>query len=334
MKIHYISCHSILEYDEVQMFLDLGHEVFSNGAYTDPNGHITLPRPGLKGGTFYPEWAEAARNHPKTALPPELIEPFDVLIFMHNPDAVINNWPNIKHKRVIFRSIGQNTPSTERKLKKCREEGLQIVRYSPKEKNLAGYIGDDATIRFYKDPNIYHGWSCEGKDVINFTQSLKGRHDFVHAHEILPVIKHFAGRVYGTGNDDLGELNGGEVSWTKQLEIMQRSRVAVYGGTWPAPYTLSIMEYMLVGIPTVVISKKLAHMVQFESIDFYEVEEIFNENGLDFLVADSVSEMIEIIDELRSNMDLCIELSMKLRSTAIKYFGKAIIYNQWKEFLQ
>jgi hypothetical protein len=31
-------------------------------------------------------------------------------------------------------------------------EGLEIVRYSPMERNIPGYIGEDALIRFYKDP--------------------------------------------------------------------------------------------------------------------------------------------------------------------------------------
>jgi hypothetical protein len=66
MKIHYISDHSVLEYDEVQLLLDLGHEVFANGAYLDPAGHITLPRPGLRGGQIYPQFVELARTHPRT----------------------------------------------------------------------------------------------------------------------------------------------------------------------------------------------------------------------------------------------------------------------------
>ena len=33
MKILYLSCHSILEYDEVKLLTGMGHYVFSPGAY-------------------------------------------------------------------------------------------------------------------------------------------------------------------------------------------------------------------------------------------------------------------------------------------------------------
>ncbi len=37
MKILYISCHEVLEFDELSMFADLGIEVFSVGAYLLPH---------------------------------------------------------------------------------------------------------------------------------------------------------------------------------------------------------------------------------------------------------------------------------------------------------
>jgi hypothetical protein len=175
MKIHYISCHSILEYDEVQLLTDLGHEVFSNGAYVDPRGHITLPRPAIEGAKFYEDYAALSISHPKTKLPSELIEPFDVIIIMHSPDVVVENWRSIKHKKVVWRTIGQSTESVEASLAQMREEGLKIIRYSPKERNLSNYIGEDALIRFCKDEDEYSGWNGVGQNVVCFAQSLKGR---------------------------------------------------------------------------------------------------------------------------------------------------------------
>ena len=169
MKIQYISCHSILEYDEVQLLTELGHDVFSNGAYIDPAGHITHPRPGIKGAKYYPEYAELARMNPTTNLPKELIDPFDVIIVMHQPDVLVQNWDKIKHKKVIWRSIGQSVPAVERKLAPLREEGLVVVRYSPKEENIDSYTGSDAMIRFYKDPEVYKGWDGKDTGVVNFS---------------------------------------------------------------------------------------------------------------------------------------------------------------------
>lgn len=331
MKIHYISDHSVLEYDEVQLLLDLGHEVFANGAYLDPAGHITLPRPGLRGAKSYPHYVELARTTPRTDMPAELIDPFDVIIVMHSPNVIIQNWSRLKEKRVIWRSIGQSVPGIEQRLAKCRDEGLQIVRYSPKEENIPGFIGSDAVIRFYKDEDEYKGWTGELPAVVSFAQSLKGRREFCHYEEIFGVIEAFNGKVYGPGNEDLGAFNGGQVPYEQQIAIMQRSRAMPYGGTWPAPYTLSFIEAMMTGLPVVAISKTLAHYPQYEAIDFYEVDEILAQIG--GLVCDSEGQMIGQIQRLLHDPNFALDISKKQRALAIQMFGKKVISKQWEAFL-
>ena len=102
MRIHYMSVHEVLEYDEVTMLTELGHEVFSNGAYLNPEGHPGLRRPEIQGGKHWPELEKLARIHPRTELPEELIEPFDAIIVMHQPELIIHNWKRMKHKKVIW----------------------------------------------------------------------------------------------------------------------------------------------------------------------------------------------------------------------------------------
>jgi glycosyltransferase involved in cell wall biosynthesis len=332
VKIHYISDHSILEYDEVQLLLDLGHEVFSNGAYLDPAGHITLPRPALKGGQFYQEYADLARTSARTDLPTGLIDPFDVIIVMHSPNVIIQNWEKLKHKTVIWRSIGQSVPHLERALAPMKAEGLIVVRYSPKERHLADYMGEDALIRFYKDENVYGGWTGEKGGVVSFTQSLKGRRDFCHYDEIMPVIEKFDGTVYGPGNEDLGKYNGGQVPFEQQLEIMRSAGVMVYGGTWPAPYTLSFIEALMMGLPIVAISKALAHIRKFEGIDFYEVDELLAEcSGI---VCNTVEQMIVETDRLLHNPVHANVISARQRELAMRHFSKAAISKQWADLLE
>lgn len=331
MKIQYISDHSVLEYDEVQLLLDLGHEVFSNGAYLDPAGHITLPRPGLRGAKTYPQFMDLARSTARTDMPAELIDPFDVIIVMHSPNVILQNWDRLKGKSVIWRSIGQSVPRIEKQLERCRAEGLKIVRYSPKEKLIPGFIGEDAMIRFYKDEDEYKGWTGELPQVVSFAQSLKGRREFCHYDEIFGVIEEFNGKVYGPGNEDLGQYNGGQVPYEQQIRLMQQSRVMPYGGTWPAPYTLSFIEAMMTGLPIVAISKALAHYPQYEAIDFYEVDEILAEIG--GIVCDTKEQMIGETQRLLHDPSHAMNISKKQRALATRMFGKKVISKQWGEFL-
>ncbi len=101
MRIHYISNHSILEYDEVSLLTELGHTVFSNGAYTDPRGAHTLPRPGIPGAQYHQKYEKLAKEYPRTEMPKELIDAFDVTIVMHNPKIISTNWENFRGKKVV-----------------------------------------------------------------------------------------------------------------------------------------------------------------------------------------------------------------------------------------
>lgn len=329
--IHYISCHSVLEYDEVKLLTELGYEVFSNGAYTDPKGAYTLPRPGIPGAKYYPEFADLARTTPKTALPPGLIEPFDTIIIMHSPEVLFQNWERIKHKRVIWRSIGQSTGGLEERLKPLVAQGLEIMRYSPKEQNIANYAGQTHMVRFYKDPNEFKGWTGETGDVVNFTQTLKGRREFCHFDEVFPIIEKTNGKVYGTGNDDLGAFNGGEMPYEMQKDIMRKCGAYIYGGTWPASYTLSLIEAMMTGCPVIAVGKNLAQN-RFEVMNFYEVEEII-EQGISGFHADTMGEMLLLTQAILGNKKLAKEVSTAARDRAIELFGKDTIAKQWQEIL-
>lgn len=334
MKILYLSCHAVLEYDECKLFTEMGHEVYSHGVYRDPRGAYTLPRPGIDGMPIDERWIELTANQAKTELTPEMIDPFDVIIIMsgENEGPLIANWKNIKHKRVIWRSIGQSIQPTENAVKRLRAEGLEVVRYSPKEQNIPGYAGEDAMIRFYKDPDDYFGWNGNDKRPINFTQTLKGRGKMVHYDEIMGSLVGFDGaKIYGTGNNDLGTFNGGEVTYNKMRELLRNSRVFVYGGTWPASYTLSFIEAMMTGIPIVALSTEGAKVAGVDPFDYYEVAEILDQAGV--MTWDNVEKMREMVQGYLDSDVLAGESSIQLRNTAIKLFGKEVIAKQWADYL-
>jgi hypothetical protein len=317
------------------LLTELGHDVFSiGGAYANPAGHPSLPRPSIQGAVFHEDWFEESQRFARTDVPKEFFDKFDLIIVMHTPEVIIQNWPRMKHKPVIWRSIGQSVPSIEGMLKSLRDEGLKIVRYSPKEKQLPEYIGADAMIRFYKDEDEWTGWVGSNPRAINFTQSLKGRRFFCHHDDVLEMISGFPAKIFGSGNEDLGNLNGGELTYENQKGQLKENRLMVYGGTWPACYTLSFMEAWMMGIPVVAVGKRIAENLRcpHEHLNFYEVHEMIS-NGIDGFCSDNVGELRAYIQQLLDNYDLATKIGKAGRAKAIDFFGKSKIKKEWNDFL-
>jgi glycosyltransferase involved in cell wall biosynthesis len=336
MKILYLSAHAILEYDELKMFTELGHECFSHGAYIEPQGHYSLPRPGIPNMPYNEELAKLARMFPKTDLPMQLIDWCDVVVVMHTPEWLTGNFKKFRElkKPVIWRSIGQSTPRVEQIVRFYKNEGLRIIRYSPKEANIQGYAGQHDLIRFYKDPEEFGGYNGSSRDVVNFSQSLKGRRVFCHYEDIVDLITSANGKIYGTGNDDLGELNGGEVPYFMLKRKMQDSRAYVYGGTWPACYTLSFIEAWMTGIPIVALGQdKVENIVGVEGIKYYEVHELID-NEVNGFVSDDINYLKDKLRLLVNDSNLAHEIGQKGREKAIQLFGKDVIYSKWQKFLE
>jgi hypothetical protein len=336
-EIHmcYMSCHEVLEQQELQLFADMGIDVFSLGSYTDPDGNSTLKRPGITGLVKHPKWYKYNREYPKTNLPQEFFDNFNVIMVMHIPEWITENWEKMKEKIVIWRSIGQSTTNVENMIRKMRYEGMKVVRYSPMEDNIPANIGSDALIRFYEDENDLKGWNGNTKRVMNLTQSLKARAFNCHYDEVMQILSGFPALVYGTGNDDLGSLNGGSLSYDLIKGALRDNRVFLYSGTWPAPYTLGFIEALMTGIPIVSIGKNLAEKIptvpQSEQFDFFEIPRII-ENGVNGFVSDDINELRADIGKLLEDQELARKIGAAGRETAIKLFSKDIARTNWANF--
>ena len=209
MKILYLSCHSILEFDEISLLTELGHEVFSLGAYSNPST-VGL-RPAIPNMKFNPELYNISIQCSKENIHPDLVNWADVVILMHNAKMpgqeseqpwLAGNWSTLKNKRTIWRSIGQSLPRVEQELDFYKNQGLQIIRYSSKERTIPSYCGEDTIIRFYKDPEEYKDWNGKKLRIINFTQSLQTRGDHCGYRVFMSATDGFKRKVYGPGNDD------------------------------------------------------------------------------------------------------------------------------------
>lgn len=339
-KILYLSCHSILEHDEVKLFHEMGYEIFSPGAYVEPAnpGDSTL-RPGIPGLVYDPDIVEQWHNicvaHPgqdgKDHLTKEFVDNFDCIIVMHLPRWIVGNWEAMKHKRVIWRTIGQSVASTEAQLRPFRQEGLEIVRYSPREQYIPGQIGADALIRFYKDPNDYGPWTGESKRVITFAQSMKARGGACNFDLFEHVTRPFARHLFGPGNEGL-DWSSGKVPFEQLQTELCVNRVYFYTGTHPASYTLNFIEAWMSGIPIVAIGPQFGNGDWCRNHDLYEIQDLIQNYSNGFISNDPV-ELQHYIELLLTNDEIATAISQSGRAEAIRHFGKDMIKASWKNYL-
>ena len=332
MKLLYLSCHSILEYDECRLFEELGIDYFSLGSYVVPTAPVDGIRPALNS---HPENWLIGSPPPRDNIPQEFIDQFDVIVVMHVPEWIEQNWEKFKHKRVIWRTIGQSSPRIEERMAKYKAEGLEIVRYSPREANLEPTAGCDKIIRFYKDEAEFGDWNGAGNEVITFAQDMKHRGEFCNYDAFVEIAKGFNGHVYGPKNENSGELNGGFLTYPDMRQKMRDGRVYIYTGTQPASYVLNLMEAMMTGIPVVAIGPIHANSLNNRNGingDLYEVQDII-QNGVNGFISDDIEELRVRVQQLLNSQDLARRIGEMGRQKAIELFGKNVIKLKWKEFL-
>lgn len=329
MKLLYLSCHAVLEYDELKLFESLNIDYFSLGSYINPQDPADPIRPPLT-HVVDPDIHRMApdRDH----IPKEFFDRFDIIVIMHIPQWITNNWENMKHKRVIWRTIGQSTPAIEESMQKYVAEGLEIVRYSPTEARIQNYAGHKEIIRFYKDPKEFGPWNGHTQEVITFAQNMKARGEFCNYDIFEHTVRGLNAHVYGPKNQESGELNGGFLSYLDMKNKYKNSRVYFYTGTQPAAYTLNFMEAWISGIPVVAIGPSLANSLHISGKS-YEAHELLGTSGEYGFWSDTVIELRNAIEMFYFNPSAGEKITEKARNKAIEIFGVDNIRKQWKTLL-
>jgi len=328
MRILYLSCHAINEYEDVLLFTELGHEVLSQGAYSDPDNPGEKARPSLPEAYHNEKLKPFLKLAWGDPIPQPLIDWADLIYILGIEAWLPPNWNRIKHKHVVFRSIGQAVEGTERVLARYRPEGLKIVRYSEFERSIPGYTGADATIRFYKDPNEYKGWTGEKKQVITVAQAMKTREDALKFSVFEACTRGFPRALYGFSNQNVSELPwGGALTYAELKEALRQNRVFFYTCTFPAPYTMGFMEAWMTGTPVVSIGPKLAGW------PWFEVPHLIV-NGVNGFTSDSYDELRNYVSMLLEDYELAKKVSCQGREKAIQLFGKEPIKTAWKAFFE
>lgn len=335
MKVLLLTSHSIAEYDDLRMLTDLGYDVFSIGAYSVPGAPNDDKRPPLPFPTnealvalcdaqrvkhagedtgFVIDWA-------KGDLHPDLVDWADVIICHHFPQAWIHaQWERLRGKRVIWRTCGQSSADLEMYTKPYRRDGLEIVRYSPKERNLGNYAGEDAIIRFGKYVEDYPSWQGTGDHVINITQNLYQRHPATN-WEFWEVATGDLPRLpIGSGSEVIGGT--GNVTYEMMVELLVHERAYLYTGTQPASYTLGLIEAMLVGIPLVTIGP-----------GWMQHPELFEGHELAGFAFENPEDAASLLRVWLNDSDAAKAISVYQQSIAIRAFGMDVVGPQWKAYL-
>lgn len=326
----YLSCHSVAEYDEVKLFNEIDIDVFSHGAYLDPTKPEDDARPSL---SIKPnkKLINLARKNPKENMSKEFLDNFNVIFSHWKPEWLYNNWNKIKDKICILRTNGQSSFSNEVMISEMRKEGLKIVRYSPFEKTIPYYAGEDVIIRFYKDPDEFNNWNGEVSQVITVGQNLEERKAFCNFDAFLAATEGFPRKVYGNDNENLGDLAESNISYDRLKQVLRDSRVFFYTGTYPASYTLGFIEAMMTGIPIVAIGYKLGNAPFLSEQCTYEIPFIIR-NGDNGFWNDNIDDLRDWIKTLLNSKEIAEKIGQAGRQTAINLFGKDKIKKQWEDF--
>jgi hypothetical protein len=328
-----LNAHAILEYDEVRMFHGLGHQVFSPGAYMTPSAPAEDLRPALPDAPTHPELIQAVaaaggQIPAKMRLPDALISWADVIICSALEHTfVAPQWDRIRHKRVIWRTIGQSVAHNEMMMSGLYRDGLQIVRYSPRERLTPHFAGEDALIRFGKDPAEYGPWSGDQTHVLTVTQAMKRRGQDGWTNYFLwdQATRDLPRRLIGSESEEVQPGGVGKVPYDQLRREYAAARVYLHTGTQPASYTLTLIEAMMTGCPVVAIGQNAGNSIF--GLDLYEGHE---------LAAYASDEPSQLQDALRSclaDRQQAQSWGQLMRARAVELFDVNLIARQWADFL-
>ncbi len=333
LSILYYSCHEILEYDELRMFTDLGHRVFSIGHFGDPLAAENL-RPALKQFFYEDDWQRFSAAGRLTA---DFLERFDLAVVMHTSAWVHELLALKPDLPVLYRSIGQSTVATESSLAQVAGR-MKIVRYSNHERSLPGFQDADAVIYFGKYLMDYYLPWVGGGGVLTFHHHYRHRNSVSvpNVDDYAKIAAEFPCNLFGLGNGDL-PFSRGEATSKEQLQLYRHASIYLYVYSVPPSYTLSFMEAMATGVPILAptadfilatVSPEMQEQTSF-CAERYEIEKLLGHDPA--LLYSSIDDAREKLRWLLANPDYCREVSAKLRSSFIEFFNAEKICSQWNE---
>ena len=339
-RLLYISCHPTMEYDEISTYLSLGFDVFSIGHYLNPECPVKAPRGKIDGfekndkliSMFNKLCPTYTPTEYEFELSKEFVDNFDVVVVTYSAEVLDINWPVLKNKIVIRRTIAQSNGPYEQKTKIYKDQGLKVVRYSKNEETLPGFVGSDAIIRTSTNPELYKNWRGDVSEVITVQKAMK-KHSVATQFEAYNYITFpFKRKLIGFDNED--------VPWaltdipTKELkEFMKSAAVYFCPCTRPTSFTYSFQEALMTGIPVVTVGPSIGNHDYYTEGKMYEQHELI-ENGVSGFWSDDLNELRHYISELMNCRKLSDKVSKAGRERALELFHPDIIKSDWGDFFK
>ncbi len=339
LNILYLACHETLEYDDVRMFTGMGHRVFSVGGLSNPDAALPSTRPVMP--RFYSRsWWAAFAADPKNDLLAKRIsrdfaKQFDLVIVNHDPLLLDINLESFSGMPIIFRTIGQSNDHIEAVLGR-HIEAVHVVRYSQKEVGLINFCKTDRVIYFAKFLSDFPRWE-PGNRAITFHNSFPTR-----ASVSVPSLAQYNALARVGPFDLYGFLNQTVEAWRGlapaelQLELFRTAGVYFYVYSVPPSYTLSLIEAMLVGVPTIAPSAAAVRETLGDIADTcgflderYEVTDLLDNNPS--LIWNTINEASEKVSAMLDDPVQAMIISDRLRVKAASMFDVEKIAPQWQQ---
>ena len=329
MRILYSSVHQVLEFDELRLLRDLGHDVFSLGAYFN-GGHGDTFRPPLDLGdvnAFLREqfFALGCRLAPgDIRLSAEWVALFDVSIVMHDIGLLSEVWDALSIKPVFLRLIGQSIEATNAAALPYRRQGLRVIRYSQNEMLADSYVFGDALIRFGKYAADYGPWTGGDPRVLTCANNFESRYpgDFA---QWCQVTAGYQPALCGDGNAGCpGDM--GLVSFEQQRTLLCHCSAYLYCTAGFVPYTLNFIEAWMSGIPVVVLDAGARRN------RFFEITHLIR-HGVNGLICSDVETAREAIGGLQADPAWGERIGRAGRDAAIALFGADTVKAEWQALL-
>lgn len=328
MKLLYLSEHGVLEYDELRLFSSMGIEWVCLSLRTRDSGPRALMRPEISDSTCAVEMQKRFGTSHPSAPPAALVDWADAIVIMGEP-----GWTDslLGRKPVVWRSIGQSNPGTEIALRSLRRRGVYIVRCSPTESEIPGYVGADAVVRFSKRPGDYAPWLGDSAEAVAIARMPLRRKEHLRLDVIMEVLKAQQKAVLiGAESEALAPIGCGNLAYAEMCSKLQRGRAYVTAGIYPGPYTLGFIEAMLSGIPVVAAGSKLWCAGWPDAMKgVYEIPAILDQTGF---VSDDVRALTTKTRAFLADRDMASAVGALGRARAISLFGEDVVRDQWLLF--